>query len=137
MTMSEPLPWIPPLEPEYAERANSEVALKLVELGQVAWSLMFRMVSGFMEQPEEHRLAWYLQHEPLATFFTRPNLLATAAVDPMTGLPAPPIPTPSLMELNSVQCAIMLADAAKLYVKYDKKWAPAAPEVEQIDDDSA
>ena len=137
MTMSEPLPWFPPLEPPQVEQADTVVALKLVELGQVAWEVMFRMVSGFMEQPEEHRLAWYLQHEPLATFFNQPNLLARQGVDPMTGMPLPPIPAPSLMQLNSVQCAIMLADAAKLYVKYDKKWAPAAPEVEQIDDDSA
>lgn len=137
MTMSEPLPWLPPLEPQQVEEADTIVALKLVELQQLAWEVMFRMVSGFMEQPEEHRLAWYLQHEPLATFFNQPNLLARSGVDPNTGMPLPPIPAPSLMQLNSVQCAIMLADAARLYAKYDKKWASAAVTEAQIDDDSA
>jgi hypothetical protein len=109
---SAPLPFLPPLEPDETEECNRFVALKLVKLGNLAWDTMYRMVSGFREQPSDARLAFYLSHEPFVEYLQTPNQIPTAEVDPM-GMPVM-MPAPSLMEINSAECAWMMADYAKL-----------------------
>ena len=98
---------------------------------------MFKWSSGFMEQPAEQRLAFYIAHEPLMDFFFQPNMIPSTAgqveVDPMTGQQQPAmLEAPSLAQINAVQVAAMMKDAAALYAKYGKKLAPygTAPMIE-------
>jgi len=120
MTM-EQAPFLPPLTPEQAEFGNRVVALKLVELGELGWKTMFPMVSGFDEQPDEARFAWFVTHEPIIEYMSMPQMIPSSSIDEETGMPAPPVQSPSLMQLNSVKCAEMLADYSKLQKRFIKK----------------
>ena len=125
-----PPPFYPPLDtPEQVEFCDTVVALKWVELEQFTFDTVMPMVSGFLELPDEQRLAYYLAHEPLMEFFMAPNTMQTSAVDPATGMPIQGIPAPSLHELNAVYTAKLMADSAKLYKRFGKKWS-LTPELE-------
>jgi hypothetical protein len=129
MNQTEPLPFLPPLTVEEFQQAKMMIIPKLAEFRQFCWNFMFRWSSGFMEQPSEVRLAFYMAHEPLLDFFFQPNLIPSASgmaeVDPMTGQQQPAmLEAPSLHEINAVQVAVMLKDAATLYTKFGKKIAP-------------
>lgn len=110
---------------------NVSAAKLLNDLRVMAWDVMFRTVSGFMEQPERMRLAWYLQREPLIVFFSQPNVIPAGGNDPETGEALQPTQAPPLMEINRQQCEKMLMDAALLYEKYvQQPVMPAMPMME-------
>ena len=115
-----PPPFIPPLTPEEVEASNTRWAMHLAKLATLSFSEGFDIMSGFKSQPSKNRLAYYRQqeavHGSLEAWLTKPNLIPTQQVDEQ-GMPAPPIPAPSLMELSALTCAWMLKDAGTLFAK--------------------
>lgn len=120
-----PMPRLPPIlgpdgrpDGKRMHELNLEAAQILVKLRETAFDVMFRTVSGFFEQPDQQRVAFYLTHEPLMQWFTQPNQIQSGEIDPATGQPAPPVNAPPLMQLNQTLCEKMAADAATLYERY-------------------
>ena len=115
-----PPPFIPPLTPEQIEASNTRWAMHLAKLGVTAFDEGFDIMSGFKSLPSRNRLAFYRAKEAqfgtIQAWLTQPNLIPTQQVDEQ-GMPLPPVPAPSLMELSALTCAWMMKDAATLFAK--------------------
>jgi hypothetical protein len=132
---AEPMPFLPPImDLKVLKAVNMQVAQHLYKLDVFASMVMFKLVTGFPDQPTEQRLAFYLSKMPIEVWLTTPQVVPTMVpmADPMTGAPAidpmtgqPAMQTQEIPPISMLSPTIyqwFLEDSAKLIKAAQEKF---------------
>jgi hypothetical protein len=132
---AEPMPFLPPImDLKVLKAVNMQVAQHLYKLDVFASMVMFKLVTGFPDQPAEQRLAFYLSKMPIEYWLTTPQQVPTMQpqldpvmggpmTDPMTGQPVMATQeVPPISQLSPTIYQWFLEDSAKLIKAAQEKF---------------